>query len=357
MPMENCSSTSPPSVSRLTTNPQATPSISIEPSTGRPTPEELVQSAADEMHQLKAAVTDLQSKRLSALSLYHEEKARRQQESSRISQLTIHFSSLQQQLIEYKSKIEQLQSQLQKQHLQLQQAQQQAQSRSLPHFESTQSPSLTQPQSSLAISTSNKPSYFRNANRTRTDASKSKLIGKTHVPSEPYIGQNTVYSAHQAQIGILPTITPPSLTWHSLSMTDQLTEFGHNSILVMYSLSDRPKDKSNSDSEASTKSLSTPPHPNATVSNQDKQLEEVSATLENVKLAAESESKRLSGEVCQLKEKLNQKERDHEDTKQQLVNSQKLMQRMEQLLASSNNACKELVESIHLQEKDIPKLL
>lgn len=57
----------------------------------------------DELRILKKAMVDLQTKRSSALKLYHEEKALREQETSRIAQLTAHLNSLQQQLQQHSS--------------------------------------------------------------------------------------------------------------------------------------------------------------------------------------------------------------------------------------------------------------
>lgn len=285
---------------------------------------------ADELRTLKAAVTDLQTKRLTALRLYHEEKVRRQQQESRADQLAAQVKSL-------------------------------SQPAPANHAQSTPSP--------ITPTASGKDDSDGNVTSTAdADADICEYDAQVPLPDLPKtrVLRFEQVVAEVRQLSLLPPAACSSLTWYSKSMENAFPNHPE-AVAVLYPLPPdlcieldavKPQELQ---LEGHTESLSTQiTQPmEQTVSTKgdmnalegDKQSKTDDAANETDTLIDPDE-----GEDVSLHEKLRYAQHKADDAHEQLQLSQRLITDMKEQLDASTAACKDLIHTINEQEDTINDL-
>lgn len=159
-----------------------------------------VSSPWEELKSLKAALADLQMKRLSALRLYQEEKALRQQETDRAEQLAAKIQALE------SSKSETPTAKASK-------------SRDLaPNTDSKQASEVQQQTSASSL---REPNFKSESDNNYKPSTSPNVQNSAFVKNDSHISIQG-YTAQVAMVARLPPGLPTSLTWHSLSLTNVL---------------------------------------------------------------------------------------------------------------------------------------
>lgn len=248
-------------------------------------------SPADELQTLKEAVDDLQGKRLTALQLYQEEKAKRQSESNRAEELAAQLHAL-------------------KQSMKLDQGQK---------LETTSDASSTQNDSADSVNgaVSMSDSSDKEIEKSKSCSSVDQKWGVVHT---------SAFTADVRQFGRLPPSTPNSLTWFSRSMGDVMPQ-SSDFCAILWPLDEEIDEK-------------IPMH-NDREQHKSQNYTENSSTVET------------PSEVLQLQEKLKQAEQECVETHEELMESQRLIADLKEQLEETTRACKELIKTIHDQEETI----
>lgn len=234
-----------------------------------PPHDEIPMHSDDDLQLLTTAVNDLQTNRLTALRLYQDEKSLRQQDCTRVSQLTVQLNSLQQQLTQKNNAIQRLQSQ------------------------------------AKPVSQEPRP--------------QQKQYGPSPFSSNRVL-QTSRFWADVHRVDNLPPLVPPSLTWYSPCMYDQLVPCDHviahlNSLRELEGPSAQgTSPESDEPSDSSTRSNSIEP------------------------------------EILKLQLKLKESEDKHNITKKELAKTQQLVVQLKEQIGTCKQTVKDLADAIKQQE-------
>lgn len=206
-----------------------------------------VSSPWEELKSLKAALADLQMKRLSALRLYQEERTLRQQETDRAEQLAAKIQALESSNSETPTA-------------------KAPEPRDLaPITDSKQAPEVRQQSNGLPL---REPNFESESDNNCKPDTSTNVQNSASVKNDSHISIQG-HTAQVAMVARLPPGLPTSLTWHSLSITNVLPPPPEVVVLLSPFTANPPSyDESRTDDSSNNKDSSNSQRaPTAVVSN------------------------------------------------------------------------------------------
>lgn len=277
-------------------------------------------SPGDELRTLKAAVNDLQSKRLTALRLYHEERAQKQLEVTRADALSDQLHALQQSMRNNCGQASQ--------------------------SESNHSPVTCDSENAKGSETESEDILMRERSHVDSPVNLSAR-NKGAKQNRRCVLRTEALLADVVLLGRFIHTIPASLTWHSLSLSDVLPQAASFVALPQPSNGDAFGDAlvHNNDGEDVKGDCKG-----------DSEFQKMSSNDHMENQFCNNNSSECQTEINQLREKLEHAEEECARTHEELMKSQQLILELKEQLDASTRACKELIDTINEQEDTISHL-